>query len=367
MARVCVTGAAGFIGGHLAEELLAQGHEVLGLDDFSSGKRDTAALLSAHPGFRLIEGTVTDPQAVSRAVDGAQWVFHLAAIPSVPTSMKEPGRTNAVNIGGTVNVLQAAVGAKVERVVLACSCAAYGDGPEQPKHEGLLPRPISPYAAQKVAAELYAQTFTRAYGLPCVALRFFNVYGPRQDPNSEYAAAIPRFVTRLLSRQRPIVFGDGLQTRDFVHVKDVVRANLLAAVAPGAAGEIVNVASGKTASLLELVALIARAIGPEAADLIPEHQPERAGDLRASSADLAKARKVLGYEPAVGLADGLAELVDWWRAALRPASASREGAGGPQAAATRTGAALQWPGAESSARKHAAPVESAAARGARRA
>jgi nucleoside-diphosphate-sugar epimerase len=183
--------------------------------------------------------------------------------------MKEPERTNAVNIGGTVNVLQAALRSKVDRVVLACSCAAYGDGPEQPKHEGLLPRPISPYAAQKVAAELYAQTFTRAYGLPCVALRFFNVYGPRQDPKSEYAAAIPRFVTRLLSGERPIVFGDGLQTRDFVHVKDVVRANLLAAVAPGAAGEIVNVASGKTASLLELIALIVRAIGPEAAHLTP--------------------------------------------------------------------------------------------------
>src|SRR5438874_2703796 len=262
------------------------------------------------------DGTIADPQAVSRAVAGARWVFHLAAIPSVPVSMKEPERTNRVNVGGTVNVLQAALRSQVERVVLACSCAAYGDGPEQPKHERLLPRPISPYAAQKVATELYAQTYTRAYGLPCVALRFFNVYGPRQDPNSEYAAAIPRFVTRLLSGQRPLVFGDGLQTRDFVHVKDVVRAHLLAAMAPAAPGEVVNVASGKTASLLELIALIKNAVGPAAAQLDPEHQPNRAGDLRASSADLSKARAVLGYEPRITLAEGLAGVVESWRAAI---------------------------------------------------
>ena len=314
--KVCVTGSAGFIGGHLAEELLKQGHEVTGIDDFSSGKRETAALLASHPGFRLVEGSISDPEAVKSAVAGARWVFHLAAIPSVPVSMSEPERTTAVNVGGTVNVLQAALRARAERVVLACSCAAYGDGTEQPKHEGLLTRPVSPYAAQKIASELYAQTYTRAFGLPCVALRFFNVYGPRQDPKSEYAAAIPRFVTRLLTRQRPIVYGDGLQTRDFVHVSDVVRANLLAATAKDAPGEIVNVASGRTASLLDLIALIQKAIGPEAAQLAPEHQPARAGDLRASSADLTKARRVLGYEPRVSLADGVADLVRSWRAAL---------------------------------------------------
>jgi UDP-glucose 4-epimerase len=320
MGKVCVTGAAGFIGGHLTEELLKQGHEVVGLDDFSSGKRATAAQLSRHPGFRFLEGSIADPHIVARAVSDAKWVFHLAAIPSVPVSISEPERTTAVNVGGTVHVLQAAARARVERVVLACSCAAYGDGPEQPKHEGLLPRPVSPYAAQKVACELYAQTYTRAFGLPCVGLRFFNVYGPRQDPNSEYAAAIPRFVTCLLSGKRPIVFGDGLQTRDFVHVADVVRANLLAAIAPDAPGEIVNVASGRSASLLELIALIRKAIGPQAAHLEPEHQPPRAGDLRASSADLSKARKVLGYEPRVALADGVAALVDSWRAALARAA-----------------------------------------------
>ncbi|MFL5310117.1 MAG: SDR family NAD(P)-dependent oxidoreductase [Myxococcales bacterium] len=320
MGKVCVTGAAGFIGGHIAEELLKQGHEVVGLDDFSSGKRETAAHLSRHPGFRLLEGSIADPHAVARAVADAKWVFHLAAIPSVPVSVREPERTTAVNVGGTVSLLEAAARARVERVVLACSCAAYGDGPEQPKHEGLLPRPVSPYAAQKVACELYAQTYTRALGLPCVGLRFFNVYGPRQDPNSEYAAAIPRFVTRLLAGKRPIVFGDGLQTRDFVHVADVVRANLLAATAAEAPGEIVNVASGRSASLLDLIALIRQAIGPQAAHLEPEHQPPRAGDLRASSADLTKARKVLGYEPRVALADGVAAVVDSWRAALARAA-----------------------------------------------
>jgi nucleoside-diphosphate-sugar epimerase len=320
MAKVCVTGAAGFIGGHVAEELLRQGHEVVGLDDFSSGKRQTAALLAGHPGFQLIEGSIVDPRAAARAVAGSKWVFHLAAIPSVPVSMKEPERTTAVNVGGSVNVLQAALRARVERVVLACSCAAYGDGPEQPKHETLLPRPVSPYAAQKVACELYAQTYTRAFGLPCVGLRFFNVYGPRQDPKSEYAAAIPRFVTRVLSGERPIVFGDGLQTRDFVHVSDVVRANLLAATAPDAPGEIVNVATGRSASLVELIRLIKQAIGPAVAHLEPEHQPARAGDLRASSADLTKARRVLGYEPRVDLAEGLAGLVESWRATLSRAA-----------------------------------------------
>jgi UDP-glucose 4-epimerase len=320
MGKVCVTGAAGFIGGHLSAALLEQGHEVVGLDDFSSGKRETAALLSADPRFRLIEGSITDPQAVACATAGAKWVFHLAAIPSVPVSMNEPERTNAVNVGGTVNVLQAALGAKAERVVLASSCAVYGDAPEQPKHEGLPPCPASPYAAQKVACELYAQTYTRAYGLPCVALRFFNVYGPRQDPKSEYAAAIPRFVTRLLSGERPTVFGDGLQTRDFVHVSDLVRAHFLAATAEAAPGRIVNLASGKSASLLELIALIKSAVGPQAAHLEPEYKPQRAGDLRASSADLTKARAVLGYEPRVSLAEGVADVVESWRAAMSRAA-----------------------------------------------
>jgi UDP-glucose 4-epimerase len=310
MAKVCVTGAAGFIGGYLAERLLADGHEVAGLDDFSSGKRENAAPLGRNPRFQLIEGSIADPHAVQRAVAGAKWIFHLAAIPSVPLSMAEPQRTTAVNVGGTVNVLAAARKAGVERVVLACSCAAYGDGPEQPKHEGLPPRPMSPYAAQKVACELNAQAWTRAYGLPCVALRFFNVYGPRQDPKSEYAAAIPRFATRLLGGERPIVFGDGMQTRDFVHVSDVVRANLLAAVSPRAPGEVINVGSGRNASLLELIALLKKAVGPQAAHIEPDHQPPRAGDIRTSSADISRARELLGYEPHVRLAEGLQGVVE---------------------------------------------------------
>jgi UDP-glucose 4-epimerase len=315
MSKVCVTGAAGFIGGHVSEALLREGHDVVGLDDFSSGKRETAALLTRHPRFTLVEGSVADRPTTRRAIEGSTWVFHLAAIPSVPLSMAEPERTNAVNVAGTVNVLEAARAAAVSRVVLACSCAAYGDGPEQPKHEGLAPRPMSPYAAQKVACELYAQTYTRAYGLPCVALRFFNVYGPRQDPKSEYAAAIPRFTTRLLAGQRPIVFGDGLQTRDFVHVADVVRANLLAATSEKAPGEVINVASGHSSSLLDLIATLKRVIGGSAARIDPEHQAPRAGDLRESSADISRARALLGYEPRVQLAEGLVGVVEFFRGA----------------------------------------------------
>lgn len=313
--KVCVTGAAGFIGGHLAEALLRDGHQVVGLDDFSSGKRENAALLAHHAGFSMVEGSIADAAAVKRAVDGATWVFHLAAIPSVPLSMSEPERTSAVNVGGTVNVLEAARKGGAKRVVLACSCAAYGDGREQPKHEGLQVRPMSPYAAQKIACELLGQTWTAGYGLPCVALRFFNVYGPRQDPKSEYAAAIPRFATRLLAGQRPIVFGDGLQTRDFVHVSDVVRANLLAAQSATAPGEVINVASGKSSSLVDLIATLREVIGGEALKLGIEHQAPRAGDLRESSADISKARKLLGYEPRVQLAQGLAGVVDFFRSA----------------------------------------------------
>ena len=320
MAKVCVTGAAGFIGGHLSEALLRQGHDVVGLDDFSSGKRENAALLAEFPNFSMIEGSIADPQAVERAVQGATFVFHLAAIPSVPLSMAEPERTNAVNVGGTVNVLEAARRHGVQRVVLACSCAAYGDGEEQPKHERLEVRPMSPYAAQKIACELYAQTYTRAYGLPCVALRFFNVYGPRQDPKSDYAAAIPRFTTRLLSGTRPIVFGDGQQTRDFVHVSDVVAAILRSTQSEKAPGEVINVGSGHSASLIELIGTLKQAIGPEAMKLEIEHQAPRAGDLRASSADISKARALLGFEPRVQLAQGLAGVVESFRALVKRAA-----------------------------------------------
>jgi UDP-glucose 4-epimerase len=308
--KVCVTGGAGFIGGHLIESLLGDGHDVVCLDDFSSGKRENAAILSRHERFTLIEGSIANPADVKRALRDVRRVFHLAAIPSVPVSMNEPARTTAVNVGGTVNVLEGAKAAGAERVVLACSCAAYGDGPEQPKHELLQPRPLSPYAAQKIACELLAQTWTRAYGLPCVALRFFNVYGPRQDPKSEYAAAIPRFTTRLLAGQPPIVFGDGQQTRDFVHVSDVVRAVKLAAESEKAAGEVINIASGRSSTLLEIIGAIKQIIG---SDALIEHQAPRAGDLRESSANIDKARALLGFEPAVSLEQGLAGVVEFFR------------------------------------------------------
>src|SRR2546426_780216 len=261
----------------------------------------------------LMEAQIGDGEVVRRAIEGAIQFFRLAPFPSVPLSMAEPQRTTAVNVGGTVNVLEAARAARVRRVVLACSCAAYGDGQEQPKHEKLIPRPMSPYAAQKVACELFAQTYTRAYGFPCVALRFFNVYGPRQDPKSEYAAAIPRFTTRLLAGQRPIVYGDGLQTRDFVHVSDVVGATLLAAVSEKAPGEVINVGSGHSSSLIDLIATLKQVIGGTTANLEIDHQAPRAGDVRASFADISKARALLGYEPRVQLADGLAGVVAFLR------------------------------------------------------
>jgi UDP-glucose 4-epimerase len=203
-------------------------------------------------------------------------------------------------------------------VVLACSCAAYGDGPEQPKREALAPRPTSPYAAQKIACELYAQTFTRAYGLSCVALRFFNVYGPRQDPKSEYAAAIPRFTTRLLAGERPVVFGDGKQTRDFVHVTDVVRAMLLAAESERAAGETINVASGHSVSLIELIGALKEVIGAPGLEI--DHQAPRPGDLRESSADITRAKALLGYEPRMQLAEGLKDVVEFFRRATERAA-----------------------------------------------
>ena len=302
MAKVCVTGAAGFIGGHLSEALLRQGHEVVGLDDFSSGKRENTALLSKFSNFKLIEGSIADPHAVERAIAGATWVFHLAAIPSVPLSMSEPERTNAVNIGGTVNVLEAARRHGAKRVVLACSCAAYGDGEEQPKHERLQVRPMSPYAAQKIACELYAQTYTRAYGLPCVALRFFNVYGPRQDPKSDYAAAIPRFTTRLLAGTGPIVFGDGQQTRDFVHVSDAVEALWLLGRTPAVG--IWNVSSGRAVAVATLADLVERYIGVR---LERSSGPQRLGDVQDSSLASTRLRR-LGWQPRVSLVAGVRQL-----------------------------------------------------------
>jgi nucleoside-diphosphate-sugar epimerase len=309
-----VTGGAGFIGGHVVEHLLAAGWEVRVLDDLSTGRAENLA--GVRDCVELIRGDVRDPAAVARALAGAEVVFHQAAIPSVPRSVEEPIRTNDVNVAGTLQVLEGARRAGVRRVVYAASSSAYGDTPVLPKVETLPATPLSPYALQKYAGEIYCHQYTVLHGLETVALRYFNIYGPRQDPESEYAAVIPRFVRAALSGERPTVYGDGEQTRDFTFVGDAARANLLAADAERAPGAVINVASGRRTSLNQLWAGIRRTLG---STLEPHHAPPRPGDVRDSLADLGRARELLGYEPAVSLDEGLRETVEHFAKVFGPA------------------------------------------------
>jgi len=306
MSRVAlVTGGAGFIGSHLADRLLAEGWRVRLLDDFSSGREANIAHLNG--GADVVRGDLRDRALLEKALGGVEVVFHQGAVPSVPRSVAEPERTNDVNVTGTLGVLEASRKAGVRRVVFASSSSAYGDTPVLPKVETMPPCPLSPYALQKYAGERYCQLFHRLYGLETVALRYFNVYGPRQNPKSEYAAVIPRFATACLAGQPPVVFGDGEQTRDFTFVGDAVAANLLAADAPRAPGEVLNVAGGRRVSLNQLLAEI-RALTRAAVE--PRYQPGRPGDVRDSLADLSRARELLGYEPKVDLRTGLARTIE---------------------------------------------------------
>jgi nucleoside-diphosphate-sugar epimerase len=307
--RVLVTGGAGFIGSHLVEGLLARGARVRVLDDFSTGRRENLAPFGER--VELIEGDCADPATARRACEGAEWVFHQAAIPSVPRSVADPVGTDRANVGGTVSMLQAARQAGVRRFVFAASSAAYGDVPTLPKAESLTPAPLSPYAVQKLAGEAYCRVFHDPRGLQTVALRYFNVFGPRQDPNSEYAAVVPRFVTAALAGQPVTIFGDGLQSRDFTPVEDAVRANLLAATSERAAGHVINVARGERISLLELVDRIGRVVGRR---LEVRHAPPREGDVRHSLADVSRAREFLGYVPSVPFDEALTRLVEHHRA-----------------------------------------------------
>jgi UDP-glucose 4-epimerase len=300
-----VTGGAGFIGGHLVEGLLRDGWRVRVLDDFSSGREQNLAAVAGE--IDLLRGDLCDPETVVRAVDGAEVVFHQGAVPSVPRSVAEPVRTNAVNLGGTLNVLEAARHGGVRRVVFAASSSAYGDTPELPKVETMPANPLSPYALQKYAGEIYCRQYAEFYGLETVALRYFNVYGPRQDPMSEYAAVIPKFATACLKGEGPTIYGDGEQTRDFTMVADAVRANLLAADAPGASGAVCNVAAGERTSLNQLFELLCEILG---ADVTPRYDPPREGDVRDSLACLKRAREVIGYEPSVDLREGLRRTVE---------------------------------------------------------
>ena len=310
--RVLVTGGAGFIGSHLVDALVARGDEVIVLDDLSSGHRENLAGTNAE----LIVGSVADMSIVRGAVEGCALVFHEAAIASVPKTVESPLETNDVNLRGTLNVLQAAGDVGVGRVVFAGSAAVYGDDTPLPAREDAAPRPMSPYAVEKLASEHYLRVWSGLYGVEAVTLRYFNVFGPRQDPSSAYSGVISIFVDRLLTGRSTTIFGDGEQTRDFVFVRDVVQANLLAARVPGADGGVFNIARGDRTSLNDLYAHLARiAGGPER----PEYGPGRSGDIRHSVADIDRARSVLGYAPVTSIADGLAALVDFERERLNSA------------------------------------------------
>ena len=304
-----VTGGAGFVGSHLVDGLLAAGWSVRVLDDFSSGRE--ANLAHALARIELIRGDLADPDTAARAVLGADVVFHEGAVPSVPRSVAEPVRTNRANVDGTLNVLECARQAGVRRLVFAASSSAYGDTEVLPKIETMPPNPRSPYALQKFAGEVYCRLYHELYGLETVALRYFNVFGPRQDPKSEYAAVVPRFATACLRGEPARINGDGEQSRDFTFVADTVRANLLAADAPKAPGHVINVAGGRRISLNELLATLQRITGTNVPAV---HGPARVGDVRHSLADLGRARDLLGFEPAIELEAGLRSTVESLRA-----------------------------------------------------
>lgn len=301
-----VTGGAGFIGSHVARALRASGVSVRVIDNLSTGSRANLAGLDV----ALIEADIRDAEACRRACQDVDAVFHLAAYISVPGSIADPVTADAINLGGTLNLLLAARDCGVRRLVFSSSAAVYGDTPLVPTPEDALPKPLSPYGVEKLYGEHMARIFWELHGLETVCLRYFNVYGPRQNPRSEYAAVIPRFIERMLAGEAPTIFGDGGQTRDFLFVEDVARANLLAASAEGVAGEVINVAGGAAVSVNELAEALLTATGATVPVL---HGPERAGDIRHSCARTDKARTLLRFEPAVSLADGLARTVAYYR------------------------------------------------------
>ena len=304
-----VTGGAGFIGSHICERLAREGHAVRVLDDLSSGKEQNLKDLGGD--VQLIRGDIREPKLLADVMRGVDVVFHQAALGSVPRSVADPRTTHEVNITGTLNVLLAARDAGVRRVVSASSSSVYGETPVLPKHEGMMPQPLSPYALSKLAGEHYIRIFNQVYGFEGVALRYFNIFGPRQDPESQYAAVIPRFASALLEHKRPVVYGDGLQSRDFTYVDNVVEANLLAAEAEGAAGRAFNVGCGGRYTLLDLLANLKTIIK---SDIEPLHEAGRAGDVRDSQASIDSAREALGYHVTVGFEEGLARTVEWYRA-----------------------------------------------------
>lgn len=300
-----VTGGAGFIGSHLVDELVQRGHRVRVLDNFSTGRRENLQHLDGQ--IEIVEGDVRSYERAHVAVQGMDVVIHEAALPSVPRSVQDPLTTNEVIVTGTLNVLLAARDSDVQRVVFASSSSVYGSNAALPKREGMATEPMSPYGVAKLAAERYTAAFSRVYALETTALRYFNVFGPRQDPNSEYSAVIPRFVSAISEGRPPRVFGDGTQTRDFTYVRNVVEVTLAAATAGAAVGEVFNVGCGEAHTLLELVGLVCDAVGTHVSS---EFAPERAGDIPHSYADIDKARRLLDYSPSVPFSQGVAQTVD---------------------------------------------------------
>ena len=325
MARYLVTGGAGFIGSHVVDALAARGDAIRVVDDLSTGRREN---LSAHPGIELIEADLGERQVAEHAVADIDCVIHLAAIPSVPRSVREPRRSHRANVEATHELLLAARDAGVRRVVLASSSSVYGESERLPKHEGMRPAPLSPYALHKLIGEQYAALFSGLYGLETVALRFFNVFGPRQSPQSQYSGVISLFTAALLAGRAPTIHGDGEQTRDFTYVADVARGVLQACAAPAASGRAVNIARGGRMSVNELCAALQRATGVTVAARYAEPRP---GDVRHSQADISLARDLLGFAPAVPVEEGLGRTVDWQRRQAEDGQIAAPGAAEPGA------------------------------------
>ncbi|GBF78197.1 hypothetical protein PA598K_06808 [Paenibacillus sp. 598K] len=310
MDKYVVTGGAGFIGSHLTRALIARGYRVTVLDNFATGSRDNLRGIEAD--IDLIEGDIVDYNIVSRALKGARYILHQAALPSVPRSIKDPLRSNAVNITGTLNVLHAAKAAGAERLVYAGSSSVYGNQPGLPRVETMPTMPASPYALNKLTGETYVRLFCELYGLQTITLRYFNVFGPRQNPHSAYAAVIPKFIESMLSRIPPPINGDGRQSRDFTYIDNVVAANLLALFAPTLDGTAVNIGGGGSVTLNEVCAKINRHLG---LSLRPTHGPERTGDVKHSHANIKKAEQLIGYRPQIAFDEGLQRTIQWFQAA----------------------------------------------------
>jgi nucleoside-diphosphate-sugar epimerase len=303
-----VTGGAGFVGSHIASALTEAGARVRIIDDLSTGYRENLEEIKGE--FDFVQASLADEKSLRKSIEDVELVFHEAAIPSVPRSVEDPRQTHIASVDSTFSLLLAAKENNVRRVVYAASSSAYGDQPTLPKTEDMLPDPLSPYAVAKLVGEYYAQVFTRVYGLETVSLRYFNVFGPRQDPSSQYSGVISRFISALLGNETPVIFGDGEQSRDFTYVDDVVEANLKAAESTAGIGKVINIANGMRVTLNELLEILKETTGRT--EVVAEYKEVRAGDVKHSLADISRARELLGFEPQVDLKTGLQRTIDWW-------------------------------------------------------